>query len=122
PPRVGAGGEYPNALRRAAHPTSKPVDGAAQRRALAAVLDTLSPDALDLPDPVIDLLLARPAEYSPNEEMFTGLTAPTFDPLSAAATGADMAVRLLLRPERTARLVDFHRRDPALPGLEEVLK
>ena len=54
--------------------------------------------------------------------MFTGLTAPTFDPLSAAATGADMAVRLLLRPERAARLVDFHRRDPSLPGLEEVLK
>jgi hypothetical protein len=33
-----------------------------------------------------------------------------------------MAVRLLLRPERAARLVDFHRRDPSLPGLEEVLK
>jgi hypothetical protein len=32
-----------------------------------------------------------------------------------------MAVGLLLRPERTARLVDFHRRDPSLPGLEEVL-
>ncbi len=54
--------------------------------------------------------------------MFTGLTSPTFDPLSAATTAADMAVRLLLRPERTARLVDFHRRDPSLPGLEEVIK
>jgi hypothetical protein len=120
--KVVGGLQYTNALRGDGQPASKPVDGAAQRRALAAILDSLSPEALDLPEPVIDLLLPRPAEYHPNEEMFTGLTAPTFDPLSAAATGADLAVRLLLRPERTARLVDFHRRDPSLPGLEEVLK
>jgi hypothetical protein len=115
------GFQYVNSLRGDGQGAGKPVDGEAQRRALAALLDVLSPETLDLPDPVIDLLLPRPAEYRPNEEMFTGLTNPTFDPLSAAATGADMAVRLLLRPERTARLVDFHRRDAALPGLEEVL-
>jgi Met-zincin/Domain of unknown function (DUF5117) len=120
--KVVGGLQYTNAVRGDGQPPSKPVDGPAQRRALAAILDVLSPETLDLPDKVIDLLLPRPAEYNPNEEMFTGLTSPTFDPLSAAATGADMAVRLLLRPERTARLVDFHRRDPSLPGLEEVLK
>jgi hypothetical protein len=120
--KVVGGLQYTYALRGDGQPPSKPVDGATQRRALAAVLDVLSPETLDLPEPVIALLLPRPSEYHPNEEMFAGLTAPTFDPLAAAATGADMAVRLLLRPERTARLVDFHRRDPSLPGLEEVLK
>jgi hypothetical protein len=120
--KVVGGLQYTYAVRGDGQPPSKPVDGEAQRRALAAVLDVLSPETLDLPEPVIDLLLPRPAEYHANEEMFTGLTSPTFDPLAAAATGADMAVRLLLRPERTARLVDFHRRDPKLPGLEEVLK
>jgi hypothetical protein len=120
--KVVGGLQYTNALRGDGQPASKPVDGAAQRRALAAILDSISPEALDLPEPVIDLLLPRPAEYTANEEMFTGLTAPTFDPLSAATTGADLAMRLLLRPERAARLVDFHRRDPSLPGLEEVLK
>jgi len=34
---------------------------------------------------------------------------------------ADMAVDGLLQPERAARLVDLHRRDPRLPGLEDVL-
>jgi hypothetical protein len=34
---------------------------------------------------------------------------------------ADMTVRGLLVSERAARLVDFHRRDPRLPGLEDVL-
>ncbi|MEO6194145.1 MAG: zinc-dependent metalloprotease [Thermoanaerobaculia bacterium] len=120
--KVVGGLQYTYALRGDGQPPSKPVDGAAQRRALGAILDVLTPEALDLPEPVIALLLPRPNEYHANEEMFTGLTAPTFDALSAAATGADMAVRLLLRPERTARLVDFHRRDPSLPGLEEVLK
>ncbi|MFL6235783.1 MAG: zinc-dependent metalloprotease [Thermoanaerobaculia bacterium] len=120
--KVVGGLQYTYAVRGDGQPPSKPVDGPAQRRALAAILDVLSPETLDLPDPVVGLLLPRPSEYNPNEEMFTGLTAPTFDPLSAAATGADMAVRLLLRPERAARLVDFHRRDPSLPGLEEVLK
>ena len=120
--KVVGGLQYTYAMRGDGQPPSKPVDGPAQRRALAAILDVLSPETLDLPEPVVKLLLPRPDEYRPNEEMLTGLTAPTFDPLSAAATGADMAVRLLLRPERTARLVDFHRRDPSLPGLEEVLK
>ncbi len=120
--KVVGGLQYTFALRGDGQPPSKPVDGAAQRKALAAILDVLSPETLDLPDSIVDLLLPRPDEYNPNEEMFAGLTSPTFDPLSAAATGADMAVRLLLNPQRTARLVDFHRRDPSLPGLEEVLK
>jgi uncharacterized protein DUF4953/uncharacterized protein DUF5117 len=120
--KVVGGLQYTYAMRGDGQPPSKPVDGAEQRRALAAILDVLSPETLDLPDSIVRLLLPRPDEYNPNEEMFAGLTSPTFDPLSAAATGADMAVRLLLRPERTARLVDFHRRDPSLPGLEEVLK
>ncbi|PYQ66489.1 MAG: peptidase [Acidobacteria bacterium] len=120
--KVVGGLQYTFALRGDGQPPSRPVDGAEQRKALAAILEVLSPETLDLPDSIIKLLLPRPDEYNPNEEMFAGLTSPTFDPLSAAATGADMAVRLLLRPERTARLVDFHRRDPSLPGLEEVLK
>jgi hypothetical protein len=120
--KVVGGLQYTYAVRGDGQPPSKPVDGPAQRRALAAILDVLSPETLDLPDPIVDLLLPRPNEYEPNEEMFAGLTSPTFDPLAAAATGADMAVRLLLNPERTARLVDFHRRDPSLPGLEEVMK
>ena len=119
--KMVGGLQYANVLRGDGQPPAKPVDGTAQRRALAAILDVLTPETLDLPEPVIGLMLPRPAEYNPHEEMFAGLTAPAFDPLSAAATGADMAVRLLLRPERTARLVDFHRRDPSLPGLEEVL-
>src|SRR6185295_6953846 len=120
--KLVGGLQYTYAIRGDGQPASKPVDGAKQRQALAAILEVLSPESLDLPDSVIALLLPRPAEYHPNAEMFAGLSDPVFDPLSAAGTAADMAARLLLRPERAARLVDFHRRDASLPGLEEVLK
>jgi hypothetical protein len=119
--KVVGGLQYTYALRGDGQPASKPVDGAAQRQALSAVLELLSPENLDLPESTISLLLPRPSEYRPSPEMFPGLTGLTFDPISAAATASDMAVRLLLQPERTARLVDFHRRDPSLPGLEDVL-
>lgn len=113
--------EYTYALRGDGQPAARPVPAENQRKALAAVLELLSPETLDVPDRVIALLLPRPAGYNANPEMFKGLTDPTFDPLAAAATASDMAVRLLLQPERAARLVDFHRRDPKLPGLEDVL-
>lgn len=119
--KVVGGLDYTYALRGDPQPPARPVSGERQREALAAVLETLSPATLDIPEPVLGLLLPRPAGYNPNPEMIRGFTAPAFDPLGAASAMADMAVQGLLQPERAARLVDFHRRDPKLPGLQEVL-
>lgn len=99
----------------------RPVPAVDQRRALAAVLAAISPAELDLPDSVLALLPPRPPEVRPSVETFRGGSAPIFDPLGAAATAADFAIGDLLAPERAARLVDQHRRDPGLPGLEEVI-
>src|SRR6185295_665661 len=63
---------------------------------------------LDLPEPLLGLLAPRPPGYRDSVEAFRGATAPAFDALGAAATAADFALDLL-------------RRDPALPGLDEVL-
>jgi hypothetical protein len=119
--KVVGGLEYTYAVRGDGQPAAKPADAAWQRRALAALLAALSPEVLDVPDPVAALLVPRPAGYERNREMFNGWTGPTFDPLGAAAAAADMVATGLLHPERAARLVDFHRRDPSVPGLEEVL-
>lgn len=100
---------------------AEPVPADYQRRALEAVLSTLEPELLDLPEPLLRLLLPRPAGYPPHRELFASRTSPAFDALGAAATAAEMAAAGLLQSERAARLVDFHRRDPALPSLEEVL-
>lgn len=119
--KLVGGVDYHHALRGDGQPPAAPVDAAWQRRALAALLATLDPAALDLPDAVLRLLPPRLPGEPPNREMFAGRTEPVFDPLAAAATAADMTLGLLLQPQRAARLVDLHRRDAALPGLEEVL-
>jgi hypothetical protein len=113
--------DYTYALRGDGQGAAKPLAGDRQRKALEAVLQAISPETLDIPESVVELLLPRPAGYNPNPEMFPTQAAPAFDPLAAAATAADLAVQGLLVPERAQRLVDFHRRDPKLPGLEEVL-
>lgn len=113
--------DYTYAVNGDGQPPSKPVSADRQRKALEAVLRAISPETLDIPDPVVNLLLPRPSGYDPNPEMFPTQADPAFDPLAAASTAADLAVQGLLQPERAQRLVDFHRRDAKLPGLEEVL-
>ena len=115
------GFEYSYALRGDGQGPGHVVAPDLQRRALAAALLTLDPAALDLPDSVLALLLPRVFEQPEDREQFAHQTAPVFDALGAAQTMAGMTVDLLLQPQRAARLVDFHRRDPRNPGLEDVL-
>ena len=92
-----------------------------QRRALAAVLDTIRPDALSLPEPLLRLIPPRPSGYSRNRELFRTRTQPVFDALAPAEAVADHVSGFLLNPERAARLVQFHARDARNPGLAEVI-
>jgi hypothetical protein len=100
---------------------ARPVPAARQRAALGAVLETLEPAALDLPESLLVRLAPPAADYPPRHEFFDTRTAPAFDALGAAATACDLTLSTLLPPERLARLTDFHRRDPAMPGADEVL-
>jgi hypothetical protein len=100
---------------------ARPIDPELQRRALRALLSALRPEALDLPEPVLRLLLPRPFGYDRNREMFAGQTGLVFDPLAAAGSAADLVLAAVLQPERLGRVADLHRRDPVQPGLEEVL-
>jgi hypothetical protein len=115
------GVDYRHAVRGDGPAAMRPVSATRQRRALAAILEAVEPARLDLPDPLLAMLLPRPPGYGPDPELFRGATAPVFDGLGASASAADLVVRELLEPERCARVVDFHRRDPGLPGLEEVI-
>jgi hypothetical protein len=100
---------------------ARPVSPERQRRALAALLETITPEALDLPEDLVRKILPRPYGYESNREQFSGRTAPVFDALGAAATAADFTVRALLQPERAARMVDQHRRNPQSPDFSEAI-
>jgi hypothetical protein len=113
--------DYAYAVRGDGSLPAQPVPPDRQRAALAAVLGTLDPAQLDLPEPLLGRLLPPSVSYPPHREFFGGRTSPAFDALGAAASAADLTLATLLPPERLARLVDFHRRDPKSPGVEELL-
>ena len=92
-----------------------------QRRALNAVLDTIKPNALILPESLLKLIPPRPAGYQRTREDFRIRTQPTFDALAPAEAIADHVSGFLLNQERAARLVQFNARDSRNPGLLEVL-
>src|SRR5574338_148413 len=92
-----------------------------QRRALAAVLETIKPDALAVPESLLRLIPPRPAGYARTREDFRIRTQPVFDALAPAEAVADHVSGFLLNQERAARLVQFHARDGRNPGLAEVI-
>lgn len=102
-------------------PVRKIVPAAQQRAAIAALVSTLDPAFLELPQRIIDLIPPRAYGYEdPAAELFEKKTAPAFDPVSAATTAADITVTALLEPHRCARLIEFHAEDAANPSMAEV--
>jgi len=97
------------------------VPAAEQQAALTALLTTIQPSALALPDVMINRVPPRPEGYGRTRELFPRDTGPSFDVISPSVTAAYHTVSFLLEDERAARLVQQHAVDPALPGLGEVI-
>jgi hypothetical protein len=113
--------DYTFALRGDGETPTQIVAPAEQRRALAAVLATLKPDVLALPEPLLKMIPPRPPEYPRGREHFKIRTGPAFDALAPAEAAAQHTLLFLFNPERAARLVEFHARNTENPGLQEVL-
>ncbi len=113
--------DYAYSVRGDGSPAPRPVGPAVQRAALAEVLATLDPAVLDLPESVLAALAPASADYPAHREFMASRTQPAFDALGVAATAADFTLSALLANERLARLADFHRRDAAQPGVDEVV-
>lgn len=104
--------------------TSPAVPAAQQRAALSALLATLAPAQLDTPETLTAMLSSAQSGEPDRQytiEVFAGAGGPVFDPLVAAEVAAGLTLDNLLAPDRLARLVDQHRRDPAQLGAGEVL-
>ena len=112
---------FTHAVKNDGEAPTKMVDPAEQWRALDALLATLTPEALSLPEELISKIPPRPTGYPATVEIFGRHTGPTFDPIGAAETAAGNTVAYLLDPARAARLVEYHARDEHQPGLMAVL-
>jgi hypothetical protein len=98
------------------------VSAAKQKEALDVVLDTLSPEALTIPERVLALIPPTAPGFGRGTlELFDKRTDPIFDPLSAASLAADLTVSGLLQHERAARLTTFHARNAEYPGFADVV-
>ncbi len=119
--KVVGGLNYTYAVRGDGQPVADIVPAAEQRRALDALIKTIEPAALTVPEAILKLLPPHPPEFEPTREDFHSRTQITFDSMAPVEAAADMTVGFLLNPERATRLVDYHSRDAKNPGLDEVI-
>ncbi|MEJ2616620.1 MAG: zinc-dependent metalloprotease, partial [Ignavibacteriaceae bacterium] len=92
-----------------------------QRKALDALLNTIKPSALEIPERILKIIPPQPPGYNRTKENFVSNTGLTFDPLSAAASASELTIRLILEPQRAARLIEYNARNNACPSLSEVI-
>jgi hypothetical protein len=112
---------YRYALRGDGQLITEMVPAAQQQKALDALLATLSPDALALPENLIQQIPPRPIGYGRSREVIRVRTDLTFDPLAAAESASDMVFAMLLHPARAARLIEHHARNAQQPSLERTI-
>ena len=103
--KMVGGMDYNYALRGDGQPIITPLNKKEQLDALNALLVTIQPARLHLPDTLIKLIPPRPSGYGFNKELFTKRTGLSFDALSPAEAASDMVFSLLFQQERLSRLV-----------------
>ncbi|MEO5595994.1 MAG: zinc-dependent metalloprotease [Lysobacteraceae bacterium] len=112
------------AVKGGGHEVALPVAPQTQRVALDAVLATLSPNVLRVPQRLVPLLSAA-RNASPNRqydiELFASSEGTPFDPLVAADAAAELTLAALLAPARLARLDSQHAADLNALGVDELL-
>jgi hypothetical protein len=101
---------------------TKYIDRKEQEAALEAVLQTLQPEVLVIPQDKLTLFPPRAMGYFRGRESFQGKTGVAFDALSAASTASNFTLRFLLHPQRASRLVQQKTLNTKQLGLQETIE
>jgi hypothetical protein len=112
---------YTYAIKNDGQVITKFITPAEQWKAFNALIATINPDALAIPEKLIEKIPPRPVDYPRTRELFKSHTGLTFDPMAVAESSAGTTLAFMLNPERAARLVEYHARDNGQPGLIAVL-
>lgn len=99
------GGQYFNyRMRGDTQSDGRSVAVARQQQALEALLATLDPDLLRLPDALVATITPRVPNNPKSRETFSGATGINFDALAPARASVALTLQVLLEPTRAARL------------------
>lgn len=118
---VLGGQHYIYAMRGDGRVPTKPASAAEQKRAFEALLATLKPWELKIPESVLKLIPPRPSGYGVHRELFPRFTGPTFDAITPAVVAADHTLSFLFDSQRAARMVEQKALDPSLPGFDDLV-
>jgi hypothetical protein len=99
----------------------EPVSPARQEQALAALLASIAPASLQLPDELVALIPPRPPEFEDDRERFRRDTGSTFDALAPGRALVSLVLDVAFNPSRAARMNLMHDTDPAYPDFAVVL-
>lgn len=122
--KMVGGVDYVYAVKGDGTAPARPVAPETQTAALDALLLTLKPESLTVPNALVGLLSAGingGSDRQSDIEVMANAGAAAFDPLVAADVGAAVTLDTLLAPARLTRVVEQHRRDPKALGLEDLL-
>ena len=98
------GGEYFSyRMRGDGQAADRPVPVARQQQAIDALLGTLDPAMLRLPQALADEISPRVPGVAKTREAFSGRTGINFDALAPAEAAVALTLRVLLEPSRAAR-------------------
>ncbi len=110
--KLVGGVDYDYAVKGAIDYRTSTVGASSQRKALAALLKTLEPNALMLPSSLLSVLPPRAFGAPRSRESFQSQTGITFDPFALAHTTSDAILGMLLHPQRATRLQQQAYMDP----------
>lgn len=116
------GVEYTYAANGDGQRITKVIPADTQREAVIALIETLQPEYLKIPEIVIRSIPPRPMGFGRGRELFKTHTGLTFDPLAAAEAAANNTLRFLLHPERLARLVEQSARNQNAMTIFELMR
>ncbi|WP_092791420.1 zinc-dependent metalloprotease [Algoriphagus hitonicola] len=98
------------------------VSNAEQQKALDALLNTISPEHLEVPASILALIPPRPFGYGRNRETFVSRMGPIFDPIAPAESVVDLTLGLMMETGRVNRIYLQKLQDSNLMGLEDYLQ
>ena len=118
--KVLGGVYYTYAVKGDGQPTTRMIPAQQQLGSLEALIRSLQPEVLAIPESINKLIPPRPMGYQRGRENFNINTGFTLDPLAAAEASANHTLNFLLHPQRANRLVEFRARNDQQPGFQIV--